>query len=374
LQVVAQHFQDAANWLSKIVFDRKKPGTPASLHREFYGTIRAKFGLTSQVTCSLFKTVVGTYRSMKSNHEWSLAKYKKPIIPVVFKRDFSHINNKLVFWKIPMEYKCRKLPQGIWRDSKLKLIQGQWYLCLVIAIDIPEPKETGNIVGVDAGQKNILTAVEPKSNQTLYVRGGVLNHLRFCIRQTRAKVASVGTRSAHQLLKRLSGREKAVTQNMLHIASKQLVAFAKSVDAKTIVMENLTGLKKNSGKHNKKLHHKQRARNNRWPYALCQFFIGYKAAAEGINIDFVGPAYTSQGCSRCGHTEKANRNGLKFRCLSCNWQDNADRNGAWNIASRSLLQRQAVAERALCQQAYSSSEGNVPTSYKPTALVNPLVG
>ena len=42
---------------------------------------------------------------------------------------------------------------------------------------------------------------------------------------------------------------------------------------------------------------------------------------------------------------------------SCLWQDNADRNGAWNIASRSLLQRQAVGERAMCQLAYSDDEG-----------------
>ena len=341
LQEVAVNFKEAANWLSHIVFDRKKSCTPSALHREFYGTVRSKFNLPSQVTCSLFKHVVSTYRTMRSQKQCNLAIYKKLIIPVCWKRDFNITKNKLTIWKTAMEYQHGPIPEGTWRDSKLKLIGTQWYLCLTIAIEIPELKKTGSIIGVDSGQKNILVAVDIKTNKTLYVRGGQLNHRRLCIRQTRAKVASVGTRSAHRCLQRLSGREKTVTQQLLHIASKQLVAFADSVNAKTIAMEDLSGIRKN-----KKVGRKQRARNHRWPYALCQFFIGYKAAAKGIELDFVSPAYTSQGCSRCGHTEKANRNGFEFRCKSCNWQDNADRNGAWNIASRLLLRRQAVAERA----------------------------
>lgn len=156
----------------------------------------------------------------------------------------------------------------------------------------------------------------------------------------------------------MSGREKAVTQNILHIVSKRLVAFAESVGAKTIAMENLTGLKRKSTKANKKQHHKQRARNNRWPYYLLEFFVAYKAMAVGIDVDHVPAKYTSQGCPKCGHVSKSNRNELEFRCGICNFTDNADRVGGTNIALRSLLQRQAVGERAMCQLAYSSSVGN----------------
>ncbi|NJL70404.1 MAG: IS200/IS605 family element transposase accessory protein TnpB [Candidatus Competibacteraceae bacterium] len=150
----------------------------------------------------------------------------------------------------------------------------------------------------------------------------------------------------------MSGRESSVTQQLLHVASKRLVAFARSCNAKTIVMEDLTGIRKSK----KPQHHKQRARNHRWPFKQCQFYVSYKAAAKGIGVEFVSPAHTSQSCPVCGHTEKANRNGLKFRCVSCLWQDNADRIGATNIALRSLLQRQAVGERAVFQAAYSSDE------------------
>ena len=345
----------AANWLSKIIFNRKQTYTPNHLSREFYGIVREKFNLPSQVTCSLFRHVVSTYRSMKSNKTWHLAIYKKPSIPLCWKRDFNIRKKSVSIWGELITYQSRELPEGKWSDSKLKKINGQWYLCLTIEIDIPEPKITGGIIGVDRGQKNILCAVDHKTNKTLCVKGKQLNHQRLRIRQTKARVASVGTRSAKRLLKRLSGREKAVTQESLHIASKQLVAFAQLVDAKTIIMENLTGFKDKQIKDNKKQHHKQMVRNNRWPYALLEFFITYKAAAVGIGIDHVSARNTSCGCPKCGHVSKSNRNGLEFQCVTCGFADNADRVGATNVALRSLCQRQAAGERAMCQLAYSSS-------------------
>jgi IS605 OrfB family transposase len=301
---------------------------------------------------------------MKSNKQWNLAVYKKLNVPICWKRDFNITRNRLTIWGTSTEYKSGNIHLGEWGDSKLKLVGKQWYLVLTVNIEVPEIKTKGTIIGVDSGQKNLLTAVEPKSNKTLYVRGGTLNHRRLCVRQTRAKVASVGTRSARRLLKRLSGREKAVTHQMLHVASKQLVTFAESVGAKSIVMEDLTGIRNNK----KPTHHKQRARNHRWPFAMCQFFVGYKSAAKGIGVDFVSPANTSRGCPKCGHTEKSNRNGLEFRCVSCNHQDNADRNGAVNIASRSLLLRQAAEERASINTLIVAGEGNVPAQLQTPSL------
>jgi transposase len=82
----------------------------------------------------------------------------------------------------------------------------------------------------------------------------------------------------------------------------------------------------------------------------------------------VNPAYTSQSCPVCGHTEEANRNGLVFRCKSCEYQDNADRVGSINIGLRSILQRQDAEERAVYQSAYSNDGGSVPVNYKPNDL------
>jgi IS605 OrfB family transposase len=362
---VATNYRNACNWLSPIVFALRKPSTPAQLSKEFYTTIREKFQLPSQVTCSLFRHVVSTYRTMKSNKQWELAIFKKLIVPLCWRRDFSVTSKSpLSIWGKPVTFQSKEIPVGQWSDSKLKYSGRQWYLCLTVEIDIPDVKTKGTIVGVDSGIKNILTATDKKTNKTLYISGSVLNHRRLCLRQTKAKVASVGTPSAHRLLKRLSGREKSVTQHLIHTASKQLVAFAESVDARSIVMEDLTGIRKSK----KPTHHKQRARNNRWPFRQCQFYISYKAAAKGIGVEFVSPAHTSQSCPICGHTEKANRNGLKFRCVICNFCDNSDRVGSINIGLRSLLQRQAVGERASINTLIVAGEGNEPVQLQTPTL------
>jgi IS605 OrfB family transposase len=152
---------------------------------------------------------------------------------------------------------------------------------------------------------------------------------------------------------------------MMHVASKRLVAFADKVGARTIVWEDLNGFRKNQTKENKKLHHKQRARNNRWPYAVLEFFSNYKAMAKGIEFGYVPARNTSRGCPKCGHVSKSNRHGLAFRCELCGHQDNADRVGATNVGLRMLLQRQATEERAAINRLKVAGSS---TSYKPTRL------
>ena len=43
-----------------------------------------------------------------------------------------------------------------------------------------------------------------------------------------------------------------------------------------------------------------RSRLHGWPWAQLQAFIEYKARAEGINVVYINPAYTSKTCAACG--------------------------------------------------------------------------
>ena len=139
------------------------------MSKEFYGTVREKFNLPSQLTCSLFRHVVGTYRSMKSNGNWSLATFNKTSLPLCWKRDFNIRKKGMSIWGELVSYKSQPLPKGKWSDSKLKFSRNQWWLCLTIEIEQVEPKIEGGIIGVDRGQKNILVAIDPNSNKTLYI-------------------------------------------------------------------------------------------------------------------------------------------------------------------------------------------------------------
>ena len=75
------------------------------------------------------------------------------------------------------------------------------------------------------------------------------------------------------------------------------------------------------------------------PWAYRYWLERLRMACEWNRVSFrtVPPAYTSQRCSGCGHTEQGNR--LKadvFRCRACGYTDDADVNAARNILSRWL--------------------------------------
>jgi putative transposase len=62
-----------------------------------------------------------------------------------------------------------------------------------------------------------------------------------------------------------------------------------------------------------------------------------KGDASAVMVVFVDPRFTSQECHACGHTDTANRDSQAiFACLSCGYQDHADRNAALNILARGL--------------------------------------
>ena len=321
----------AANWLSNIVFKTKEMNSNR-LSNAYYERLR-RFGLTSQLACSLCKTVTATYKTAKENKRWVLATYRKPVMPVVWRRDFARSKRGVTLWNEVLDIvDSRPLPCVGWKDSKLKRVGSQWYLILAYEVEVPEPKPFGCVVGVDSGVKRMFTATNSRDSRTFFYRGGVLNHRRCCIRRTRASVQSVGTRSARRLLRRLSGNEAAVTGHLLHVASKALVGYAVAVGARRIVMEDLENIRDSSLSKGKDL----RSKLHRWPYADGTFKVRYKAEAVGIEFELVSPKNTSRGCCKCGYVSASNRKGLAFSCQKCGHREDADRHASRNIRARSV--------------------------------------
>ena len=54
----------------------------------------------------------------------------------------------------------------------------------------------------------------------------------------------------------------------------------------------------------------------------------------GVRAIKVNPKHASQACYVCGYTDRENRKGEAFRCVSCGRVDNADSNEAANIIQR----------------------------------------
>ncbi len=123
---------------------------------------------------------------------------------------------------------------------------------------------------------------------------------------------------------------------MNHCLSKRLVES----EFTAFVLEDLTRIRKRTGEKGKGSK-KQRKSIGSWSFHQFEYFLTYKAEAAGKTVLEVDPKHTSQECSCCGHTEKANRHGSSFVCLKCGFSLNADLNASRNILHRgiSALQR-----------------------------------
>lgn len=57
---------------------------------------------------------------------------------------------------------------------------------------------------------------------------------------------------------------------------------------------------------------------------------------KGYDFIEVAPEFTSQVCPVCGNLDRANRDGKKFRCTCCGYEDDADHVGSINIRERAV--------------------------------------
>ena len=106
--------------------------------------------------------------------------------------------------------------------------------------------------------------------------------------------------------------------------SRHLIDFAIDNGYGTIQMEDLSGIKEDTG-NPKFLRH--------WTYFDLQTKIEQKAKQAGIEVKKINPRYTSQRCSKCGYIDKNNRpEQAKFICQKCGNEMNADLNAAINIS------------------------------------------
>lgn len=57
-------YRDALNQTSRHAFAHGKTSNAQRLHRDLYGEVRARYGLPSQMACSVFRQVGATYKGL----------------------------------------------------------------------------------------------------------------------------------------------------------------------------------------------------------------------------------------------------------------------------------------------------------------------
>lgn len=193
-----------------------------------------------------------------------------------------------------------------------------------------------NILGIDLGINNLVTASDNCGGQPLLIKGGAVKSINqfynknLAIYYSHAKICNK-THSTNKI-ERLHRLRKNKIRDFFHKTSQKIIETCVGRNIGTIVIGYNEGWKRkvNLGKNT----------NQKFvviPFLKLVSQIEYKAALFGIDIIRVTEEYTSQTCSKCGIVRKGNR---KYRglyvCNKCGMTLNADVNASINILQKGV--------------------------------------
>lgn len=343
---------DAANWVSVVSFEHfGLKGSVRELRKLCYGELKA-CGFGAQAAQHIIKRVADSYTALRANiragnlgPENSKRRRKAESKPITFRPHAAHtFDDRCLSWNYDSQtvsiwtldgrvknvsFACsadalKDLAEHRRGESDLVFRDGKWFL--IATIDIPEPEvyEPKDFIGVDRGIVNLATTSDGDNHQ-----GRRLGRYRRWQARKRAEIQAKKTRSAAQLLKKRARRETRHATHVNHKVSKTVVAVAQRTE-RGVALEELSGIRERAT-----VPRDQRARLSTWPFHQLGEFIAYKARRSGVPFTEVDPAYTSQRCPRCHHTERANRRTRDhFQCRRCGLAGPADHAAGVNVRDR----------------------------------------
>ena len=342
------------NFVSEKIF-RMRGLNRYHVHKEVYYPLRTLFRLRSQMAESCIRTAVGKYRAiLAAQKEWIQPVFRKPQLDLVWNRDYSlhpqtnlfSVNTLRGRLKVPF---CAKGYEESFSDSyrfgtaRLVRKQGKYYLYVSVTGEKPELErsEVTRVVGIDRGIRFLAVAYDSDGG-TKFFRRNTVKQKRAHYKALRRELQKVGTPSSRRRLKAIGQRENRWMRDVDHCISKSLAE--NNPEGTMFVLEDLTGIRAAT----ERVRVKDRYVSVSWPYLDLEQKLTYKALKRHQRVERVAPAYTSQTCPKCGHTEPGNRDKKQhlFCCKSCGYRSNDDRIGAMNLyrMGMEILEHDTVAE------------------------------
>ena len=336
-------YRDACNFVSDYVFKIHNL-KQASLHDIFYYPIREKFKLKSQMAESVIKTVIAKYKTILENQEkWIKAVFKKPQIDLVWNRDYSLNEERFSVNTLSGRVQLPYISNGMekyfdhetYKFGTAKIVNkhGKYFLHIPVTFEIADSldEDICNVVGIDRGINFVVATYDSKGRST-FVSGKQIKQKRATYSKIRKELQMRQTPSARSRLKAIGHRENRWMQDINHQVSKALVE--NNPKHTLFVLEDLTGIRKAT----EKVKLKNRYVSVSWAFYDLEQKLIYKAQNNQCTVIKVDPAYTSQCCPKCGHTEKENRNKKLhlFCCKTCGYKSNDDRIGAMNLYRKGI--------------------------------------
>ena len=332
-------YSDACNYVSCYIYKTHNLSR-YSIQEDTYYQVREIYGLRSQMAVSCVRTVIAKYKTILENQkEWIKPVFRLPQLDLVWNRDYS-LNSKSNLFsvntlngriKVPF---CKNGYEQYFADNckfgtaKLVNKHGMFFLHIPVTYEISElqKSEVSNVVGIDRGIRFLAATYDSKGKSVFY-DGNTVKQKRAHYKALRKQLQQVGTPSSRRRIRAIGKRENRWMQDVNHCISKALVE--NNPEGTLFVIEDLTGIRSVI----EKVRVKDRYVSVSWSYYDLEQKLSYKALKHHQLVEKVNPAYTSQTCPKCGHTEKTNRNKHKhiFCCKNCGYKSNDDRIAAMNL-------------------------------------------
>ena len=331
-------YSNACNYVSDYIY-HSKDLSQNSVQKKTYATLRDEYNLPSQMACNVVRTVIGSYKTNKSNgFEWILCKYNNPQMTLSWNRDYSlnneHFSVGTLQGRIKVDYAKSGMDKyfnkSIYKFGTAKVVykHSKFFLHISVSYNVEElsVNDISNVVGIDRGIRFITTTYDSKG-KTSFISGNTIKQKRAHYKTLRKQLQQVRTPSSRRRLKAIGQRENRWMQDINHCISKALVEA--NPDGTLFVLEDLTGIRSAT----EKVKVKDRYVSVSWSYYDLEQKLTYKANEHHQKVVKVNPKYTSQTCPKCGHIDKNNRDKHNhiFCCKNCGYKSNDDRIGAMNL-------------------------------------------
>lgn len=297
------------------------------LHHALYYAIREESALSANLVITALRRCSGVLKAARMRGRFEF----RPTFVGLDERTFTlkdetvsfstHLGHRLKFSLDIGAYQRKALAGQEPTSATLVRARGGYFVNIVVKTDVPDATG-GGMLGVDLGIRNIAAASTGRK-----FNGKDIREYREDRWRIRASLQSKGTRGAKRVLRKLSGRERRHTAWVNHNIAKAIVEEAVRNGCSLIRMERLKNIRSRTRIPNKHFNRMM----GLWSFFQLQSFVMYKAAAKGIAVELVDPAYTSQTCSVCGG--RGIRTREVFTCTPCGVSVDADLNAARVIAA-----------------------------------------
>ena len=323
----------ACDRISQIAFESRS-FRKYDLHHQVYHSIKAETMLAAgHVVCAIAK-VANAYlldtNTLRIFHPLGAIELNKDTL--TWKVEEQTVTLNTVCGRMNLPFLCspahKELLRGKRGQADLLLRDGQFYLCVAVTVQEPMCYIPEGVIGVDLGIVNVAT--DSEGNR---YTGEPIRKVRKKYRALRQQLQAKKTRSARKRMAKRRKRESRFVRDVNHCVSKTLVSIAQH-RKKALALEMLQGIRERGNRLNRAM----RTELNSWAFAQLKSFLVYKCRRAGVPIIEIDARYSSQQCSRCAHTERANRpSQADFCCCHCCFQDYADVNAAKVLEARATL-------------------------------------